>query len=354
MTRRQLPLTLALAVCHGLSAQSFTSPSGFATVEGDTSHFALFNPSYERFMQIDNTSVGNARSLKAVRFRQDGDQTSPGGASHTLDLTIRLGHADYTQISGTFASNYKGPASTVFTTKPISTPNWSQLPATRPAPFSMHLVFDNPWSYNGQDALVYELHMQNVSGQTSPHIDRELGSTSPFNQRMGQPLGLGCLVQNQGIEMEHFLEFRNYGPNHPQFGMRLGTSVLRGPINAATVVNLDLADANLTFPGLCTTLHCTPLLTITLPLTDVNGSIPPVFTDFPYTQAFEGVTIYTQAISLDPSRSGIAASLSNAQVAKMPDGARASPQAAYLYAPLVTSAAANLWTDRAVVTRFDY
>ncbi len=357
MTRPLLAICLAIALTSGLKldAQSFTSPKGFEITEGDASHFALFNPNYERFMQIDNTLVGSAvPSINAIAFRQDSERTSAGGNQHTLDLTILLGHADYSQLSGTFASNYKGPATIVFTKKPVNTPNWSQLPSTRPAPFGLRLVLDTKWSYNGQDAFAYELHMENVSGQTSPHVDRELGSSSLFNQALGQSLGLGCLVQNRGIEMGHFLELRNYGPSHAQFGMRLGAKIARAPGKAATVLNLDTVDSNLTVPGLCSTLHCLPVLSLALPLTDVNGEIPTVFTDLPYLSAIEGITFYTQALSLDASRPGIAVSVSDAQVARMPDAARVSPQASYLYAPLVTSASSSLWADRAIVTRFDY
>jgi hypothetical protein len=337
-------------------AQSFTSPLGFEFVEGDEAHFALLNSSYQKFMQIDDTLRGSGvQDIRAIGFRRDGDRVSASGGPRSLDLTVMMGHADYASISGTFATNYKQPPTTVFTRKTVNTPDWSSLAAIRPAPFDFNALFDVKWSYNGSDALVWELHMENVSQTGSPNVDREIGTSGSFTQTFGttRPNSFGCLVAGFGLEMSHTLFLQNYGPSHPQFGMRIGSSVDRAPRNQPTVLNIDLVDPNLAL-GLCANVHALPLVSLSLGTTNANGFIDVTWTDIPHARQLEGIRFHTQALTLDPNRPVVPISLSEDRSAAMPPAPRPAPRAAYVYAPSVTTSSATLWPDRGVIARFQY
>src|SRR5690606_14612399 len=82
---------VALAVLGGMAAtaraQSFTSPRGLLGLEGDASHFALFDPGYERFMQIDDSQRGTPPVvLRGIAFRRDGDRANSSATARRLDL----------------------------------------------------------------------------------------------------------------------------------------------------------------------------------------------------------------------------------------------------------------------------
>ena len=139
-------------------AQSFTSPRGFLAVEGDSSHFALFNPGYERFQQIDDTWTGQPlQGLRSIAFRRDGDLASANGGPRQMQLSVDLGEARWASISGNFAGNWSGTPTRVFTPKNVNLPDWTMLPATSPAPFDFPVPFDQPFDYSGNDALAFEL-----------------------------------------------------------------------------------------------------------------------------------------------------------------------------------------------------
>lgn len=353
----RLPITtgFALSVIATAPAQTFTSPSGFGQTEGDAAHFALFHPSYERFMQIDATQSAAAPNIRAILVRRDGETVSPSGVARTLDLTINMGHANYANIDGTFATNYLGSPTTVFARRQVNTPDWSQLTGATPEPFDLRVALDTPWSFNGNDALVFEMLMENVSQLGSPNVDRELGATTEFTSAFGTSNNNGCTVAGQGIPMKHSLLFRNYGPNHPQFALRIGVQLQQAPLNSATTVNFDVFDRNITLQGLCTTLHVPPGLTIDLGPTNAVGVINTRWIDLPYLQrAVVGRQFWSQMVSLDPSRQNeIPVALSDARTAVFPAPPRPSPQCSYVYAPSVTDSSATLWTDRGIIVQFE-
>ncbi len=347
-----LPACLALAATAG--AQSFTSPRGFLTVEGDSSHFALFNPGYERFQQIDDTWTGQpVQALRTLSFRRDGALVGQNGGPRTMQLTVDLGEADWNSISGGFASNWVSTPTRVFTPKTVNQPDWSMLAAVTPAPFDFTVPFDTPFNYPGNHAFAFELTIENVAANGSPEVDRELGSSASFNQDFGRSVDFGCLVNGQALEMGHTLFLRNYGPSHPNFGMQFGVGVQYAPVRQNCILNVATTNANLTVPGLCARVHAIPQITIPLGPSDGLGDVPQTFFDFPYFAAAVGVTFVTQALALDPgSTAGIQVALSNDRTATMPAAPRPSPRTAYIYAPFKTTQAATLWRDRGVVVRF--
>jgi hypothetical protein len=351
------PRLLALALALGLAplpAQSLTSPRGLLGVEGDARHFALFNPGYQRFLQIDDSWTGQpVAGIRALAFRRDGEQANPFGGARSVDLEVRLGRADYAAASGSFVGDWTGTPTVAFRSKTIQIPDWSQLAATRPAPFDLLVPLDAAWSYDGTQALAFELTMRNTTGILGPEVDAERGTARGFTQAVGAAFDFGCLVSGQGLEMTHSLDIENHGPNHPTYGIRLGLALRLAPPGQAAVVNLDFSDPMLRVPGLCTTLHALPNIALPLGGTDPSGTIPRVWFDVPHAAALEGLHLFTQALVLDPRGFGLPIALSERRDAVIPDAPRPAPRCAYAYATSATATAATLWRDRGVVVRFD-
>ena len=148
------------------------------------------------------------------------------------------------------------------------------------------------------------------------------------------------------------LELRNYGPNHPQFGMRFGVGVRHAPANQPAVLNVALASVNLSIPGLCARLHADPLIAIPLGRTTVFGDVPALDIDIPHVPAAEGVAVVTQAAALWPNSPSLPVALSNDQAATMPLAPRPSPTTTYIYSRFALDTAGNLFANRGVVARF--
>lgn len=350
---RRIAVSFAVAVTLAVAnAQSFTSPRGLDALEGDASHFALFNPAYVRFQQIDDTQTGQAATLRSISFRRDAERTAVFGGARALDLTIRLGDADYTTAGGTFASNWSAPPVVAFARRSVNTPDWSQAATARPVPFELTLPLDAPFAYAGARALAFELTMENVAASGGPDVDAEHGTSSPFLSEYGRGTGYGCLAATQPLELTHATWFENWGPTHPGYGMRIGTRVDWADPLQPVVVNLGFVDQSLQIPGLCGTLWVLPTLNIPLGNADANGSIALRWTNLAYLQALEGIRFYSQALALSPSLPGIPVVLSERRDARMPDAPRPPVRCAYLYATSLAATSATLWRGRGVVVRF--
>ena len=335
-------------------AQGFTSPRGLLGLEGNSSHFALFDPGYGRFMQIDDTQRATpAATLRGIAFRRDGERANPTATARTLDLTIRLGLGDQANATSSFAANWAASPTTVFTRKSVNVPDWSQLAASRPAPFDLALPFDQSFGYDGSASLAFEFVLENTTGWSGPEVDAERGSSLPYAQATGTAFDYGCLVLGHPVEVSHALALQNWGPTHPQYGLRIGSSVLHAPRSQPAVLNLDISDPGIVMAGACATLHALPIVSIPLGTTTAQGSVAPTWVDLPYAQGLEGIRLFTQVAVLDPQRIGLPVSLSERRDAIFPDAPRPAPACSYLYATSPTATSATVWSGRGVVVRFD-
>lgn len=354
MSRPLLRLLLAaLALPSAAATQSFTSPRGLGAREGDASHFALFNPAYARFQQIDDSQTGHAATLVNVAFRRDAERTAVFGGPRALDLTIRLGDADFAAVSGTFAANWFQPPTVAFVRRTVNTPDWSAAANARPMPFELVLPLDAPFPYGGARALAFELLMENVAAAGSPDVDAELGTNAGFLTEYGRATGFGCLAATQPLEMTHAIHLENWGAANPGFGMRIGARVDYVDPAQPVVLNLGFADQPLQIPGLCSTLWVLPTLNVPLGTANPQGSIPLRWTNLAHLAALEGVRFYTQALALAPAVPGLPIVVSERRDAVMPDAPRLPPRCAYLYAGSLAATSATLWRDRGVVVRFN-
>src|SRR6185503_11278875 len=90
-----------LTLVAAATAQSETSPKGYLTKEGswvDRSLFGYYNASYgygTSYLHVDATNVGQARALKMVSLRRDGElATDAQFAARTVKMSVRMSHAD--------------------------------------------------------------------------------------------------------------------------------------------------------------------------------------------------------------------------------------------------------------------
>lgn len=155
-------------LCASLSSQtSFTAPPGFAATEGESavSFNNPFTAAKARYQYCYGDLRGTARpGIKALALRRDGvAPTSAEYEARSVTLAVLLAHANYAGIVTTYASNYLGSPTTVFTAKSVSLPDHANKPAMAPAPWSIQVPFDTQWSFNGSNDLLLELQVDQGS-----------------------------------------------------------------------------------------------------------------------------------------------------------------------------------------------
>ena len=231
-----------------------------------------------------------------------------------------MGVADMTILSHEFDPNFlPGSRQVVFIKKQVSMPDWTGTPST-PAPFDFQVALDTPFPYGGAFGLVVDFTYENVqyvgggaSGGSS--VDRGYIGASTAT---GGNLGSGCTASGQTQAFTHAMRLENNGPGGVRYGMRLRAEGDNAPANAAVFLNIDFSDQNLSFPGLCTTLHAGPALSLPLGVASLAGDLPQTSVSFPFTAGFIGATVVTQLSALDPGAGGIPVVLSNGETASFP------------------------------------
>lgn len=302
-----LPLSCAVALAQ---TQTQTSPKGYGSVEGNGSHgYVIAATDGLRYQQVDSTWRGTpVANLASLAFRRDGAlATNTTYASRTLNqVSVVLSHATMSALSGNFAANYKGAATTVFTPKNVNAPDWSTKPATAPAPFDLKLTFDQQWSYNGTDDLLWEIQIGSVSTLAGPvtnyPLDYQSATGAYETVAYGAAIGTGCLAKGQTTR--RFVLGTTVHDRAGSFGLRASANF--GPPSTAFVAFLDVSDPNQTVPGLCAVVHALPTVMIPLGTSSSTGSVGSTRVDnIPFVAAAIGGSVYMQAFGLDNSQSTI-------------------------------------------------
>jgi hypothetical protein len=317
----------SLVLAAAASAQStVTSPRGYDATEGEQTFVHFTTSGDRRFQQIDATHVTNAFLVNSLGWRRNG--TGVGGGTNapprTMDLEVTMGVTDMTVLTADFDPNYlPGSRQIVFTKKPVSMPDWSGIPST-PAPFDFVVALDTPFPYTGSLGLVIDFTYENlaVQGSTgSVNVDRAyVGALTST----GSLLGAGCVATGRSSAFSHTMRLENNGPNAPRYGMRLRADGTNAPSGAPVLLNIDFADQNLNIPGVCTTLHASPSLSVLLGVSSATGVVPQASLSFPHTPSFLGATVVTQLVAPDAGAGAIPAVLSNGRRAAMPNDPAAS------------------------------
>src|SRR5690606_6665984 len=186
------------------------------------------------------------------------------------DLEVTMGFHDLTLTSRVFDQNYlPGTRQVVFTKKQVNMPDWTGNAGT-PAPFDFVVPLDVPFTYAPPLALVIDFTHENVaylggaaSGGSS--VDRDYAGARTAT---GANLATGCTATGGSGPYTQNMRLENNGAVLPSYGMRLRVAATDAPANAPVLLNIDLADQNLTIPGLCTTLHAGPVVSLALGTAD--------------------------------------------------------------------------------------
>ena len=321
MNPSQFAAVLVLAAAAG--AQSFTSPRGYATVEGGgTFAHVLASTDALRWQQIDATVRGApAPNLGSIAWRRDGQlaDNAAYGARVVQQMSVVLAHSTLATIDRDFARNYRDQPVVVFTPKNVNAPDWTRRPAAAPAPFDFRLTFDQQWSYNGTDDLLWEVRVAQVSGAPGAVSNYPFDfqpMTGSFSLKQdGVALGTGCIAKGQTTR-RFFLQATLYD-HGTSFRLRHSTHV--GPRAAPVVTFLDVQDQNQTIPGLCAPLRAAPTVILGLGTASAGGAVPAVeIANIPYDAAALGRNVYAQAAGLDDSQAGIQVAVSQGERVTVP------------------------------------
>ncbi len=327
---RSLAVCLVLhAVSAALPAQTFTSPKGYDAVEAAGSHgHVLGSIPGLRWQQLDASLRGTpVANLQSIAFRRDATlATNVVYGPRTLgQLSVVLAHANLAAISTDFGANYEGAPTTVFGPKDVSAPDWSAKPAMAPAAFDLKLTFDQTWSYNGSDDLLWEVVVGTVAPLPTVLVnypfDFQAQSGAFESKADGVAVGTGCLAKGQASR-RFWLGTTVYN-RAASLGLRAAVNF--GPPAAAIYAFLDVANANLTVPGLCGVLRAYPTLVLPLGTASSGGSAGSVSLDgIPIVAGAIGGTFYMQAFAFDDSQSGFQVAVSQGERLTVP-GAPALP-----------------------------
>ncbi|MBI5853210.1 MAG: hypothetical protein HZB39_19555 [Planctomycetes bacterium] len=320
-TLRSLVIVAAIAAI--VPAQTFvTSPRGFDTTEGNAA-FNHFSATGRRFHQVDNTHAGQFFVVQSLGFRRDGGANGGGtnNGARTADIEVTMGLADFGFLKRAFDSNYiPGSRQIVYTRKLTNLPSWTGNAGT-PAPFDFVMPYDTPFVFSGSPALVIDFTHENlvyvggVGATGGSSIDRQyVGATTAT----GALLATGCIATGNASAFSQTMRLENNGPALPNYGMRIRVNATAAPASASIILNIDFANANLNFPGLCTTLNALPTISMGVGSSGATGILPETSISFPHNAGFIGGTLVTQLLALDLGQPIIPIVLSSGRQAAFP------------------------------------
>lgn len=351
---RAIPILLAAGIVAGTAdAQAFTSPAGYLTTEGSSNHtYILFKYDRMRWQQLDDTNVGATPSLvQRIAWRRDaGAGANSTWTARTMDIEVVLSDSvPAAFVSTDFDANYAGMTSTVFTMKPVALPDWTQVPATTPAPFDLVLQLDTPWPHLGMKPFLWEVRTLNNTTGTDYGNDFQSKSGSRVTPNDGTSIGSSCTVGGQPMTLASTVY-------NLVTSFRISYRVSNAPPSTSVFANLDLARSNITFPGLCAPIVVAPTISFPLGQSDAVGNLQLNLGNIPFNQNAVGMRLYSQALALDPTQPALPFALSNGEsntVPNTPTGTLVPVTRLYEYALSSGSMRApSAWTG-GIVTRFD-
>lgn len=308
MSRLLLAAVLGLGLPVPAQLDHFTtSPEGYNFTEGNSYDEALLGTEpLLRFQQIDSTNNTNMNNRVQVAFRRDGRLfINPEYKRRTIELEIVFAESDLTNISSTFAANYKTNQTVVLARKSVNFMDWIVPPTVPPAVETNAIVLDNIWHYAGKAAsgndFLWEVKVWSNSeaGKDYPFDFDYVVPNATFGTKVptvgaSTSLSPGCQVPGQpGPHIANPL-LLNYGTN---FEFRYAS--VNGPASQAVVLFLGTANANFSVPFLCNPLHAVTLST-PIGLADANGQFTLAPLNLGYNAALIGQKLIAQEARLCP------------------------------------------------------
>lgn len=323
-----------LAICALLSAvpaqTPITTPAGFQTTEGNL-NFSFWGPN-RRMQGLDATNLAGA-TWSSISFRRDGTAATNTYPTRTFDFEVKLGSVNWNLITNSFDGNYAAPPTTVYPMQPTNFPDWSAQPTPPPAPFNFTVMFNAPYTHAG-GPFAWDIAMQNSTVTGLVVMDREYLA---YASSTGTVLGAGCTATGRTSAFAHTAAARNGGVATGAFGMHLQVAATNAPASSPVFLMLDVTDANISVPFLCSTVHALAIPPFLIGQSEANGAFLATHLGFPYNSSLIGAALISQMLAPDAGQSPplLPVVLSNARRSTMPnDPTSPSHAAAYIWATL--------------------
>ena len=303
-----------LLLASAALAQQASSPNARLATEGDSyyqtlcGYYAGMNSYYTH---VDNTiTVSGAHAFKKLHMRRDG--TVPDSSDYvarTAPFIVRMAHADYAKVVNgapvADATLRKGLWQTVFAEKPVNLPSFVTKPATTPAPWSIAIVLDAPFAYNGDDALAIGMRIGPAGTlQNKPYPFDSHGKVST-SSATGTKLGLGCLTGSGRFTLTPQLQ--SYGDAGSPAYLQL--SVDYGKPSAPLTVLLGTSNPALAFGG-CELLYTSGQIVFSPGVTSSGGTFAN-YVELKHSNALVGASFWLQAAQPDGGQPAVPVALSN-------------------------------------------
>lgn len=295
-----------------VAQNQIVSPADYEIAEGNSSTGIPFSYASSRVQQVDGNLIGTVMPLlQRIEFRRDGVVT--GGVSpRTQDVTILIGTGDVNAFTATFATNWTSTPTTVYTRKPTSLPDLSTPPSLLPAPWAVSLPFDTPYTYLGQQALLWEIVGENASVLTPSYSMDWASAAATVNGPTTVALGTGCTTPNGTFSMSAAVVSNAAGMN-----FNLGATA--GPSLSPVLLLVGVSDPNLGLPGLCANLRSDALLTLPFGATDALGALATASLTVANQLSLRGQTFNMQLAAPDASQAGLPIALSQGRACTTPN-----------------------------------
>ncbi len=302
-------LASVVALCGGLAAQGIVSPSTFGPAEATSwASFGIGGQSAPAAMlAIHGEMQGRPATITGVSFRREGQNTSSYGAfTMVVNVWVSTAATPPSAPSATFAQNHGPDKQQVVTFGLVQVPAMPP-PTAIPAPFDLSIPFDQPLAWTGGGPLCLEIQL--VSKSTTQTVLFDWVSDNPRLNPRPTTLryGSGCIATGQTAAVR--LDGAGTG-SWTTGGVSLTYTGSRFP--ASAMVGLLIGGSNAQFAGLPLPLALpgtaiAPSGTCSL-LTDALLGIPAVTNGsgqlsfslgLAATPAFNGLSLFTQAVTLD-------------------------------------------------------
>ena len=324
--RSLLAAAASLVAALPLSAQAdhfTTSPEGFDNSEGNgVSNDLLGTEPLLRYQQIDGTNLRSMTNRVKMAFRRDGwTPDNPAYGPRTIELEVVMSESNLANISTVFANNYTTNTATVVNRKFVNFEDWSLRPVLPPAIESNIIPFDVTWNYAGKTAgsgdLLWEVKVySNTSAGVNYPFDFDLADpnasfgTKIPTRSVATNLGTGCISTGRTSPYTASVTILNDKTN---FTWQASTS--NAVPLAPAVMFIDVADLNLSLPGLCEPIHA--LLASYLQGTASATGSTSFTTTFPHNSWMIGQSVVIQAMSPDAPKT-LGVSMSRGQTVTIP------------------------------------
>lgn len=313
MLVRMATLVLFTSSATAQAAYEYITPTGAEFFEGNGSSNIMLGSlgTSCRVQQVDNNLVGNiAPVISFIGWRRNDAARGGAGGSKRTDLSVTMSHANFNNVTTTFDSNPTDTPVVVFAQRTVSLPSWD--PSVPLEAFVTRLPLDQPFSYNGTDALLWDVKKDNDPG-TSYSQDWINAMPTEAYGALPEPLSGGCTTTNG--TMLHRVGLRTDGTTL-DFGFR----VQGAPSSANVGLFIGFSNLNAPNPDLCANLATNPLITLpSIGTASIGGAIRFAFTlSAPWTANSFDVPLYSQAFALDASQSGLPVALSGGLLTRTP------------------------------------